>query len=1046
MSASAFEVTAFTKEGGALTKRIWLGRDGSSQSDGSECVMSRGRARRRRLGGMGELAELIGGQRPNEAIVLGALRSDLPDEVEVVTKSRLNGRAGVIARTQDFIGFVPGAAAVTLVDFDKKGMPGDVEARLAALGGLWPALVSIVPELANAARVMRASTSAGLTRSDTGEAIAGSGGVHTYLLVKDGEDGERFLKTLHDRCWLAGLGWMMVGAGGQLLERSVVDRVVGGPERLVFEGAPVVDPPLAQDPRKRRPIAVEGEALDTVAACPPLSTVEKARLAERRAKEGHRLAPESAKARETFVEEQSRKLAKSAGIDLPRARRTLERQTAGILLPPLVLPFDDKELDGKTVGDVLADPAKYEGETLSDPLEGVVYGRCKARIMRRADGVPWINSFAHGRSVYELKHDYRSAKSALENATKDEAADSFVRLALAGDLAGDEIEELRNLAHLRSGITKRALDHKHRIARQAAIARQAEQERTRLAAERRDPRPQVPCPPDRAAWAPQMQVINEVFAGSRAEVPPMRDFEGFVTRCRARRVAGLHRLTSHEANDEGDDETRLPPPEQLLLTRIGEPELAELIEQHIEYVDNQGREVHLPPQFVKHYRERPEDLALPIVAGIAQLPIVLGSGEIMSGRGLDRATGVVFRVSAELDALLPSRTDCNGPAVGRAMRWLVDEWLCDVATSYQGKCITLACALTLIERVVLAERPAFFFTAGRRGGGKTTTLNMIANAVLGEDAAAAAWSPNEEERRKALFAYFLEGVAFLVWDNITRGTTISCPSIEKSLTASFYSDRLLGVSEHKRVPVTSIQAFTGNAIAPRGDMCSRALQVLINVNRHDPENRDFKHPNPIEWTRSHRGEILQKLYTILLGNSRLGQAKTERTPAPTRFKQWWLLVGAAIEHAAEQHVELVKSETEWLVGDPPASKPSPISFKDIFLDAEKDDEENMGLSALLAMLRGKWPGAFKAADVASYLEPEFAPPTPEAREIRAVLERATGEVLRNVSPSAVSWRLKKLLGNPVIISDEILILIRDGNRRTGDAFRVERKSAAGAGR
>jgi hypothetical protein len=31
-------------------------------------------------------------------------------------------------------------------------MPGDVAARLAALCGLWPALVSIMPELANAAR------------------------------------------------------------------------------------------------------------------------------------------------------------------------------------------------------------------------------------------------------------------------------------------------------------------------------------------------------------------------------------------------------------------------------------------------------------------------------------------------------------------------------------------------------------------------------------------------------------------------------------------------------------------------------------------------------------------------------------------------------------------------------------------------------------------------------------------------------------------------------------------------------------------------------
>ena len=58
-----------------------------------------------------------------------------------------------------------------------------------------------------------------------------------------------------------------------------------------------------------------------------------------------------------------------------------------------------------------------------------------------------------------------------------------------------------------------------------------------------------------------------------------------------------------------------------------------------------------------------------------------------------------------------------------------------------------------MERALLPQRPAFFITAGQRGGGKTTTIHMISMAVLGMPAAAAAWSPSEEERRKALLAY-----------------------------------------------------------------------------------------------------------------------------------------------------------------------------------------------------------------------------------------------------------------------------------------------------
>src|SRR4029079_11102200 len=134
--------------------------------------------------------------------------------------------------------------------------------------------------LKDIARVTRSSTSAGLSRADTGAALPESDGVHVYVAEKDGADSERFLRALHDRCWLGGLGWMIVSSSGALLERSIVDRMVGGPERLVFEGGPDLAPLLQQDKESRRPIDVDGVALDTVEVCPQLTRVEQARLDE----------------------------------------------------------------------------------------------------------------------------------------------------------------------------------------------------------------------------------------------------------------------------------------------------------------------------------------------------------------------------------------------------------------------------------------------------------------------------------------------------------------------------------------------------------------------------------------------------------------------------------------------------------------------------------------------------------------------------------------------------------------------------------------------
>ena len=386
-------LTRFTKAGGPLTKQISLAADGRLLKDGSACTMCRGTAERVRVAGVAALGVLIEDLAECQALALGTLRAELPDKVKVVTKKMMvNGaaRPDIIARTGANI--VHHGPAFALLDFDTKAMPVSVKVELERRGGFWPSLLTVLPALAAVSRLIRSSTSAGLSRADTGAALPGSDGIHVYLTVQDGADSVRFLRALHDRCWLAGFGWMMVSSSGALLDRSIVDRMVGQPERLVFEGGPVLLPPLQQDKESRRPVAVEGTVLDTLAACPPLSIVERSRLDELKARERERLASEKAKARAAFVEQQTRK--KVAARMSPRPpRQSIIQQCDGILRPDIELPFDDPALAGCTVGDVLADPERFEGETLADPLEGVEYGPCKARIMRRSDGTPWIHSF-----------------------------------------------------------------------------------------------------------------------------------------------------------------------------------------------------------------------------------------------------------------------------------------------------------------------------------------------------------------------------------------------------------------------------------------------------------------------------------------------------------------------------------------------------------------------------------------------------------------------------------------------------------------------------
>jgi hypothetical protein len=220
---------------------------------------------------------------------------------------------------------------------------------------------------------------------------------------------------------------------------------------------------------------------------------------------------------------------------------------------------------------------------------------------------------------------------------------------------------------------------------------------------------------------------------------------------------------------------------------------------------------------------------------------------------------------------------------------------------------------------------------------------MLIMAITGYRPTHATWSSNEEERRKALLSHFIKGDPYILWDNIPRGTQIACPHIERSCTSAYYCDRKLGVSEMVSTAASTIHHFTGNNIGARGDLASRSLNIRLEADRADPENRAFKHPDPVEWTRNHDADILAALYTILLGNPTLGEPRD--APMKTRFKLWWRLVGSAVENAAQ------------LTG-------CELDFQKLFAKQEENDEESASLVDVLEAVVKKWSVEFRASDLA----------------------------------------------------------------------------------
>jgi hypothetical protein len=282
-----------------------------------------------------------------------------------------------------------------------------------------------------------------------------------------------------------------------------------------------------------------------------------------------------------------------------------------VLLPHVVLEFD--HLGEVTVADVLADPDKYVGQTLADPLEGTDYGPGKAKIMQRADGTLWIHSFAHGESFYTLKHDARSIEAAILAAPEAKAADVLVSMIADAKLDPLEEERLKNIVYRRDKGTKaKPLGARIKTVRAAADKRRKDEGRQQRDALRTDRRVRLRCPMPAGERTPVMAQLNEVLGVIDDPEPPMRDVEGHMVQVVSRRLPNsLHSLTSAGANAEEPTDERMPAAEMPLLSRLSECELTELVERHVEFQNGEGTTVTLPSPFVRAFSDPLDSTRIP---------------------------------------------------------------------------------------------------------------------------------------------------------------------------------------------------------------------------------------------------------------------------------------------------------------------------------------------------------------------------------------------------------------------------------------------------
>ncbi len=397
--------TTITKTSGPLTKVISKDGDGL-KIESSQCKMWDGTATVSTVKGLKEFAAHLEALTSSQAITLGRPKLSLArdkTEFDIKPTGKLAAKGydkSAISRSKKVFAFEP-IRMPMLIDFDKKAMPKHVAEKLDDYETLWSALTHVAPGLDGAGYAVRRSTSAGIVDTETGKEHTSSGGQHLYFIAADGTDIPRATKDLHHRMILDGSGWIMIGKAGQLLVRSPVDATVGSPERLAFEGSPSVHLPLDQPQEARRFKIVEGPHCNTATAIPALSPDETTKLNAMIRQMKADSEDEAAEIHEAWLDERSEAVSKKTGRPKAEVRAAYAKSAKSReLLPDFMLHFDRDDLGEVTVADILADPDKFEGETLADPLDGTDYGPCKAMVMGKSNtsDAIIIHSTAHGLS------------------------------------------------------------------------------------------------------------------------------------------------------------------------------------------------------------------------------------------------------------------------------------------------------------------------------------------------------------------------------------------------------------------------------------------------------------------------------------------------------------------------------------------------------------------------------------------------------------------------------------------------------------------------
>ena len=301
-----------------------------------------------------------------------------------------------------------------------------------------------------------------------------------------------------------------------------------------------------------------------------------------------------------------------------------------------------------------------------------------------------------------------------------------------------------------------------------------------------------------------------------------------------------------------------------------------------------------PTALIKSLLATP-DPGLPILSGIVTTPVFGRGGTLLTEPGYHPDARLLYHAIPGFK--MPSVPE--HPAleqIAEARDLLQDDLFGDfpfTSLAERAHAISLL-LLGFVRALINGSTPLHLIEKPSPGTGATLMVDAISTILTGSGTLVMTESRDDEEWRKRITAKLRQIPAIVLIDNL-RGK-LDSSALAAALTAPFWEDRILGVSETIRLPIRCTWIATGNNPEFSNEMARRLVRIRLDARVDQPWRREaFKHPDLMGWVRANRARLVAACLTLCRAWISAGRPRGQRSIGS--YEAWAQTMGGILEVA-----------------------------------------------------------------------------------------------------------------------------------------------------